>query len=295
MRSSSHIYPRTTHCAGSPAGSSSSASSLSSGEQQRKAGGRSRLLTATFGLFAVTWGMGCNVVRGSGRVIEEDRDIAAFERVALRSAGDVLFKQSDDVKLTIEAEDNIVAQLVTRVENGTLILTPRTGTSISPTRPVLFHLQGPELSRVALESSGDFETSTLETTQLDISVTGLGAFQANELYSPKVNISVSGSGGTFIDYLDGDEVLTEIGGSGTVYLEGNIDAQSVVVSGSGSYAALDLESDDAVVEMSGSGEASLYVQDRLTVSIDGSGHVWFRGTPSVTSFVTGSGSLNAID
>lgn len=243
----------------------------------------------------MTSGMGCNVVRGSGRVIEEERDIDAFERVAVRSEGDVRFKQSDDVKLTIEAEDNIVAQLVTRVENGTLILTPRTGTSLSPTRPVLFHLQGPDLTRVTLESSGDFESSNIKTARLDISVSGSGVFQGDKVDAPAVNIAMSGSGRALIDELLGDDVVTEISGSGTVHLEGTIDTQSVIVSGTGTYSALDLESDDAVVEMSGSGAVSLFVQERLTVSIDGSGHVRFRGLPLVSSFLTGSGTLSAID
>jgi hypothetical protein len=277
MRCSSHIRPGAT--------SSGAVPSLCT----------RRLLTAAFGLAVTTLGMACNVVQGSGHVIEEERDIDAFERVALRSEGSVRFSQKGDVKLTIEAEDNIVAQLVTRVENGTLILTPRTGTSLSPTRPVSFHLQGPKLTRVTVESSGDFEASKLETTRLDVSVSGSGTLQVDKLKSPQVNILVSGSGGVIVDDLDGDEVTTEISGVGTVHLEGKIDAQSVLVSGSGAYSALELESDDAVVEMSGSGGASLFVQHNLTVSIDGSGHVRFRGSPSLTSLVTGSGSLSALD
>ncbi len=242
---------------------------------------------------AASWG--CDVIRGSGRVIEEEREISAFERIVIRGEGEVDFTQGDDLRLTIQAEDNIVAELVTKVERGSLVLATRQGVILDPTLPIEFHVEGPELTQISVDGSGNFVGDSLDTQTITIDIGGSGSVHFDHLESPTGNIDVSGSGEVTVDDWMGDELTVDIGGSGNVGLAGEAESQLVNIGGSGNYFGAKLKTDDTAVEVDGSGNVEVFAEDTLTVRIDGSGNVRFRGSPALTSFVSGSGSVSSLD
>ena len=65
------------------------------------------------------------------------------------------------------------------------------------------------------------------------------------------------------------------------------------ISGSGTYDGVALDSQDARVGVSGSGRAEVTVTGTLDATISGSGSITYDGGPSVTSEVSGSGSIAA--
>jgi hypothetical protein len=213
-----------------------------------------RLLFAAF-LCATGVVSGCNggvpAVRGSGVVASETRDVAGFTEVRVSGAGDVVIDQTGTESLTVEAEDNILPLLDTRVSNGVLHLGLKQHVSVRTTRPIRFHITVKDL-------------------------TGVG---------------ISGSGSVHARGLDADTLAAEISGSGSAALAGRADAVTLRVSGSGSYDAADLQSKSVKVEISGSGDALVNASDRLDATISGSGSVRYAGNPSVSQRVSGSGSI----
>ena len=59
---------------------------------------------------------------GSGKVITEERDVSGFDRVHLTGSGVAEIIQGETESLVIEAEDNIMSSIESKVENGTLTL-----------------------------------------------------------------------------------------------------------------------------------------------------------------------------
>ena len=119
--------------------------------------------------------LGCDVVHGSGHSIEEARDVSDFDNIALQSSGDVKFVQSDEPQLSIEGEDNIIKELVTTVEHGSLVVKTRSSVVLDPTLPITIRVEGPNLSGVSIQGSGSFDCETLDSDTFALAVSGSGS------------------------------------------------------------------------------------------------------------------------
>jgi hypothetical protein len=210
-------------------------------------------------------------VRGSGSVVEEERDLTGFSSIALRGIGRVKIEQGDAPALRIEAEDNLIPYIETRVEGTMLVIRARERTHLRPTRPLVFHVTVVDLDRLEISGSGDADADGLTLDDL--------------------SLSVSGSGDVAITDLQADAVEARISGSGSIDLSGSARNLDLSITGSGDYRAAGLETVEAKVRISGSGSALLNASDQLEARISGSGSVRYVGNPSVVSSVTGSGSV----
>lgn len=196
-------------------------------------------------------GNGRNHVQGSGGLFTETRDVAVFHGVRLQGSGEATITVGEPQSLVIEAQENILPHLTTDVENGILVLGVEENTSITTDQGWTY--------TIAVES----------LDQLEI----LGSADAD----------VSG--------LSGGSLSVTISGSGNITASGNVEAQAIVINGSGDYRALDLTSQVASVSVSGSGDAEVDVTDSLQVQISGSGNVIYRGDPGLSEEISGSGEV----
>ena len=73
-----------------------------------------------------------NTVRGSGDLSTDARDVSGFDAIVLESMGDVNVTIGKTEKLTIEAEDNLLPFLTSKVKNGVLTLGTTPGRNINP-------------------------------------------------------------------------------------------------------------------------------------------------------------------
>ena len=84
---------------------------------------------------------GCAVVvereeiRGSGQLAQELREVGTPTGVALMTLGELEIEVTDHAALTIEAEDNLIAQIETVVIDGVLHIRQRDKVHLAPTRP----------------------------------------------------------------------------------------------------------------------------------------------------------------
>lgn len=62
-------------------------------------------------------------VNGSGNVVTEKRNIeASFTKIAASSGVEVIVEQGTPTEVEVEVDDNLLEHIITRVENGTLIV-----------------------------------------------------------------------------------------------------------------------------------------------------------------------------
>ena len=160
------------------------------------------LLVAGCGAFRPT-------VRGSGVVATESRDVAGFNSIDLGGFGTVHVEQTGAESLTIEAEDNLLPMLETRVENGRLKLTTKPDVNIHATRPVVYRITVDRLEAVTVSGSGKIHAPRLQTPRLTARVSGSGDVRVEEL-----DAEVAGSGS--VRYHGKPQVNTHISGSGSV-------------------------------------------------------------------------------
>jgi hypothetical protein len=218
---------------------------------------------------------GCDeVVTGSGRVIEEERLMSGFDGVRVDAEGDVLLVQGETERLAIEAEDNMVAELITEVVADQLVIRTGPDIELEPTRPIIYRITMADIRSLAINGSGSIVADGIETDEL--------------------KLGIDGSGEIALEALRANRIHTSIDGSGDIVLLGVVDTELVEIDGSGNYDALELQARSAHAGIDGSGDVRVYVTDELSVDIDGSGDVLVKGEARVSSSVSGSGAVRRV-
>ena len=218
----------------------------------------------------------CNLgTRGSGKIITEERSVSGFDQVSLTGSGDVSIAQGDSESLVIEAENNILPLLESKIVDGTLTIGPKANNVINPTKPVKYMITMRSINGLDASGSGKINAAEITTSVLDLGISGSG----------EINILT----------LNADTLNLKIAGSGNVEIGGQVTDQVINISGSGKYKGDNLDSRIADTKVSGSGSAVVRVEDALDVSISGSGGVSYYGDPIVKSDISGSGSVERLD
>ena len=229
---------------------------------------------STFAVFTLVAGLSAKVI-GSGNVVSETRSVSGFHGVDLLSSGNVVITQGDTEGLVIEAEDNLIPLIETKVtDNGTLRISFKEHEEIHVTKHMIFHLSVKAMDSLVLSGSGGITSKAMTGDHLAI--------------------NLRGSGDVSVDHLETGALTVAIDGSGNVKLAGKANSQSVSVSGSGDYEAAALKTSAATVSVPGSGDCDVAASETLGVTISGSGDVSYYGSPTVTKHVTGLGEVESL-
>jgi hypothetical protein len=215
------------------------------------------------------------VVRGSGNVVTEERQVDDFSRIDFSGIGEIEIELGDQSALIIEAEDNLMPLIETEVRGDTLRIGFRDNVTPSPTEPIRY-----SLTVTSLES---IETS------------GLGNVTAPDLQSGQFNVAMSGAGSIDISSLEANSLDVDMSGLGNLSINGGtVDNLEVSMSGGGDFDAEDMQVTEARVDISGLGSATIRVSDRLDAEISGGGSVRYYGDPTVNEEVSGLGNIERL-
>ncbi len=210
-------------------------------------------------------------IRGSGKVVQDNRAVSGFDQVRLRGVGELSIQQTGRESLTIEGEDNLLPRIQTDVQGGVLTIGVERGVSISPTVTLRYTLTVKDISALELSGSGDILTGALRSRNFELHLPGSGHIRLGDLTA--------------------DSLVAGISGSGRIEVRGQVASQRIRISGSGDYEGGNLQSQSAEVSVSGSGDSKVWARDDLSAHISGSGTVEYYGNPRVDKHVSGSGSV----
>lgn len=216
-------------------------------------------------------------IAGSGVVETATYDLNEFQAISVDYPGDYTVQQGDAESVTIEAEDNLLPQLVAEIRNGTLHVEnsePNWRDRVNPTKPVLITITVVELNRVQFSTAGKMLIEELQTDSLSLSVSGAGDVNVTDLDAGNLDFSLSGAG--------------------NINVEGMAESLELSISGFGNFNGGDLQSQAADVHISGAGSATVWAEERLDASISGAGSVDYYGDPSVNERISGVGSVRRV-
>lgn len=217
-----------------------------------------------------------SVVRGSGDITSESRDVEPFNEIRLEGAGQLVITQGDTPSLEISAEDNIIDELTSEVVDDTLILGYRDQSwrrTVIPTEVIRYTLTVTDLVNITLNGAGEATMEELDTESLEVAINGAGRIDINELIG--------------VEFLEAN-----ITGAGTIVLAGEAENQSITIDGAGSYRAEDLHATTAEIEINGLGNATVWTDETLDIAINGAGNLTYYGSPNVTQNITGAGDID---
>ena len=213
-------------------------------------------------------------VRGSGNVVTEERSISGVERVAVMNQGDLTIVIGAEESLVIEAEDNLLPYIETKVRGSTLEIGTQNGVNLRNTDPIRYTLTVPSLKEVVISSSGDITVPALTADSFDISVSSSGDVNIESLAADKLEVHLSSSGKVGIG---GGQVARM---NATLSSSGDLNMENVVVQ-------------DARVSISSSGSAYVQVTGALDGNISSSGNIYVTGSPQIDVSTSSSGKVIA--
>ena len=225
-------------------------------------------------IFAASCKWTIGLVRGSGDIETEERDVSGFHKVYLEGIGNLIITQGDEESLVIEADDNIILLIKTDVFSHRLTIGFKRGYNFIPISKIKYHLTVIDLDEIFLSGAGDIDCDNFSTDKLEFEISGVGDIDFN---------------------INAERVETTSSGAGDITLSGKVDSQEIDISGVGKYDAEELESRECSISLSGAGSATVNVSEELDVSISGVGNVNYAGSPHVERDISGLGRVKSID
>ena len=136
-------------------------------------------------------------IKGSGNVISEKRGLSApFKSIEVEKALDVVLEQSPICSIVVEADDNVVKEITTKIESGVLKISCSSGSFINvQTKRILVKM--PNIESLSTSSSASIKsTNTLKGTNIILHSSSAGEFNLDLEFD---NINTNASSGSKIE------------------------------------------------------------------------------------------------
>ncbi|MCD4746553.1 MAG: DUF2807 domain-containing protein [Bacteroidales bacterium] len=234
------------------------------------------ITTLTFLFLLISsFSTGCFIegIVGNGNVVKQERQVSSFSAIKVGGAFEVHLTQGNTESLTIEADENLMDIIETKVRNNTLIIS--TKESIRKSKALNLYISFKDIEN--LDISGAVE------------VKGINKMNFKTL-------SIEGSGASEVELkLTANELELDFSGASEIELSGNASIVELDISGAGEFMGEDLETDKFIVSISGAGNAEINVKDELEIDISGAANLKYKGNPRIVNQnVSGAGSIKKL-
>lgn len=190
-----------------------------------------------------------------GKKVTETRKVSGFTRIEQAGSSDVVVKVGGTFKVEIKADNRIIDDIETYVEDGTLVI-----------------------RREDRRRRSWFRSSYGATVY--VTLPSLEGFDSR------------GSGDAYVEGVKANDFDLSQNGSGDVELEGSCTTGDISINGSGDLEARDFKCESLDVSTNGSGDMRIYATKNVDVSSHGSGDVDIYGGARLGKLRTrGSGDI----
>lgn len=167
---------------------------------------------------------------GSGKLVRQDRVAGPFDRIEAGEGVNIEIAIAPQRSVQVEADDNLIQRVTTRVEGG-LLKIGATGSYSTRVAPIV-RVTTPNLRSVRLQTSSSAAISGLNGGGLKLSSNGSGAFDVRGALNSIV-VELNGSGTAQLSKLIVGDVVALVNGSSKVRVNASRTI-SAEVNGSGS-------------------------------------------------------------
>ncbi len=169
-------------------------------------------------------------LRGSGVARSEVRVVDPFHSIALNGLSDVRVTVGGEQTVRVNCDDNLIAKLETRVENGVLSIQFEKGDYRFRVDPRV-EISVPALDDLHVSGSGNAEITGVVGDKLGLGIAGSGDITAHGTVD-ELCVAISGSGDMDLYGLAARRVTASIAGSGDIEVSASETLQATI-SGSG--------------------------------------------------------------
>lgn len=231
-----------------------------------------------------------NIVYGSGDIGDEYREPDSVLGVKVKIRCKVLIKYSDEIKVRLTGDKNILPLITTRTEGSNLVIDSTEAISFSKQLQIEIWL--PQLSQVIVAGHADVLVSQGSYgDNIELIMDGSGSIKVEESYFYLITAVMNGSGSI---YFNGQcSSLTGIvNGAGYIEAKGNCDKLNLTMASGGSVRMSEFTSYFCTVISTGGGECRVRVTESITAVLQSIGNIYLYGTPPTVNLTrNGSGDL----
>lgn len=205
----------------------------------------------------------------------EERQIGNFNGVAVSGSIKAIIKIGTKEHIRLEGDQDAIAQLITEVKDGILIIRPRTkwmdwNRKFNNSR-ITAYITAKKLNSLTMSGSGSIEVQ-------------------NPVVGTELFTTLSGSGNIKVA-ADVKSFNAVISGSGNIAVSGKANEANITINGSGSVKGTAFSVAVASTTISGSGSIYVNATKKINAKTSGSGSVYYSGNPAVDKTVIGSGGV----
>ena len=188
-------------------------------------------------------------IHGSGKIVSQIRTVDECSGLMIKNLGNVYLTQDDNQSIVIEADYNIIDQVITKKENDMLVVGLKDGSYSNVTLKAYVSLK--TIESLTINGAGNITTlNSLSCDNLYITINGAGNITVkgngnylNSLINGAGNITakefpvatckayVNGAGNCTINVTD--ELDATVNGAGNIYYYGNPSTVRTSISGVG--------------------------------------------------------------
>ena len=226
-------------------------------------------------LFIASIMVGCQYKSGSGNLVTQTRDVAAFKSVKVSGDFEVEIKNGSPAKLVIEADDNLIDDVEVTVDNGQLKISMQDGFSLSDAHIKEF-ITSNEISGISSSASAR--------------VVALDALESEE------NIILKASSGSSIKAtLNAPAVEADASSGAEILVQGRTKSFDAASSSGATVKGIDLLSENTVAKASSGATTSVHASVQLNASASSGGNVTYRGEATAVKKESSGGSIAKTD
>ncbi len=150
---------------------------------------------------------------GNGKLTKQNRDLRNFTSVIAMGSVDITITCGKDYSVSVEAEENILPLISTKVANSALSI--EISGSFTLNKKAKLHISLPTLLSIKKSGSGDFNVEALSGKTFEAVVSGSGDSRFHGIVE-RSRLKTSGSGDINAKYLNSVHVELDCSGSGKV-------------------------------------------------------------------------------
>jgi len=218
---------------------------------------------------------GMIAVRPDGAYISKDIQPESFDNISISSGFELILTQDSTQTLTIESYENVFKHLKVEIVGNTLNIYAEKGVNFIGDPKVKIHISTPRLNELSLSG-------------------GSRADLQNGWKGSDMGVSLSGGsriyGKTILETLS-----MELSGGSRSEIEGSANYFTISSSGGSKNRHFDMFVKKCNASISGGGALEISVSDSLDIDCSGGSRVDYKGTPAITSQLSGGSSLEKVD
>lgn len=210
-------------------------------------------------------------VRGAGPIVTETRTVISFTRIDASQPTHVYLTQGPLADIRIEAQRNVLDVLRTEVVSNELRI-GADNSNLDIKDPIRVYITTPELAQLSGSGTTHFFTQ--------------GPWTVADLI-----VRLSGAGGGDLDVAGTGTLRTDLSGASELTLRGTFPTHRTTLSGASKLWAFNQTVAVAEIDASGASRAEVAVDNTLSVRASGASKVYYRGSPTVSSDVSGGSQI----